>query len=369
MNFFFSRFKTRTLFGFVFFTHILLAQDKMYLNDGSVYGINLRTSDIKKGLFIVPKTINGNQVFYNYTRLDIDKIITTDSNLVKVILKYDSELGRLFAFTNSQNKTIFYADHWYTLNVLKSEKKNELEEKKKYKIAVKDSTQKAQNKLDFKFAFRLTNTMSIFSLNNAQTSENQGSNSLTQTITKKHYVTFFSPSFGFSYLNKRKSLHDIELGIISANSDFNQTQVTNSQTTYTTSGVDKTKVGVSLMYRFSFFFFKNSKSKFLPSLGLSTGAFFEYSTLKPLVKSSFPQSTFLISVPFYIEPALNYFVTSNCFLFVSVPIKVNQLNYKSIFLDNSVVPTHLRTTTAFSGDSFFKTDTWMLRFGLVVKLK
>lgn len=351
------------------FTNSILGQDKMYLNDGKSFGINLRTSDIKKGLFIVPKYVNGNQVLYNYTRLDVEKIITKDSNLVKTILNFDYELGRLFAFTNAENKTIFYADHWNNLNVLKAQKKDAILVKKKNKIIANDSIQKAFKKLDFKFGLRLTNTMSIFSFDEKLQTINPGSNYIYQTTTKKLYLTFFSPSFGFSYLGKRKNLHDFELGIISKTNDFNQTQITTSQSTFNTSGTDKNKFGISLFYRFSYFFFKNSKSKFLPSFGLGIGAIFEHSSINPLLKTSLPTSIFSISMPIYIEPTLNYFISNNCFLFLAIPIKINQLTYKNTYLDNPIIPLDLRRTVEINGDTFFKTDIWSLRLGLVVKLK
>lgn len=350
------------------FRNTLLAQDKMYLNDGKSFGINLRTSDIKKGLFIVPKSINGTQLFYNYTRLDVEKIITKDSNLVKTILNFDYELGRLFAFEKGK-QTIFYYEYWNNLNVLKAQKKDSMLLKKKNKLIANDSIQKTFKKLDFKFGLRLTNTMSIFSFDEIKQSINPGNNDIDQVTTKKHYLTFFSPSFGFSYLGKRKNLHDFELGIISKTNDFNQTQKTTNQSTFNTSGSDKNKFGISLFYRFSYFFFKNSKSKFLPSLGLGIGAIFERSSINPLSKASFSSSLFSISVPIYIEPTLNYFFSNNCFLFLAMPIKINQLTYKNIYLDNPAVPLDLRRTTEIKGDSFFNTDVYSLKLGLVVKLK
>ena len=189
-------------------------------------------------------------------------------------------------------------------------------------------------------------------------------------ISNGHTLNLISPSIAFSIVGKKKSIHDFEIGYTNYQFNNNYTvEVKPYSDPVITNGSKFFFSRVTLGYRYNFIFMKKSTSKLLPSIGFSVYPTYTYNKSVPLISTSFINENHTFSLPIFIEPTVNYFISPRCFIFISIPLKINDIYYRIQRADNPNIPLNMRTIWGVYGETFGKNWTWYLRFGVCIKLK
>jgi hypothetical protein len=217
--------------------------------------------------------------------------------------------------------------------------------------------------LDYKYALKIYN-LSTFEENNKTRRVNNSAsyyyNFKSTTLQVLH------PTIAFQWKAKKNNFHEMELTSLIVGKLSTKTEILNDSTNsiQTLNGSDLINSAISLRYEYIMNFSKSKVNKLLPSLGFGFNPYFKRNKYFPKVSSIFPTSESYFGIRTFINPRLTYFITSNLFIDINIPICFFDTYYFTDKEDNPSVPANERKIVLFSYNQFPKIFSGRIGFGI-----
>lgn len=205
--------------------------------------------------------------------------------------------------------------------------------------------------LDFKSALKVYN-LTLFeeqsksrTLNDSTSYRNQNSSTILQIL---------HPTLAFQWKSKKNNFHEIELTSLVFGKNKTKTEIVNDSTnnSQTINGGDHTKTIISVRYEYIVNFKKLKESKLVPSIGFGINPYYRQANYSPIISSSFPNSEISVGVRNFITPRLTYFLSSNFFVDLNIPLCFFDTFILNDKENNPVIPVSHRSISSFNFDLF-----------------
>ncbi len=111
-------------------------------------------------------------------------------------------------------------------------------------------------------------------------------------------------------------------------------------------------VDVSVGYKYHFNFMKRKTSRWIPSVGVGTHAFFRKMNFAATEGVPFEITHKGGGLQFYVQPAITCHINQRVFLSLSIPVNVVTAELRSDYYDNPAIPAEQRSITVLNSTGF-----------------
>ena len=217
--------------------------------------------------------------------------------------------------------------------------------------------------LDYKYALKVYNLTTFEEHTRSRRLSDTASYRLQYTST---VLQILHPTIAIQWKTSKNNFHEIELTSLMLGKLGAKTEIINDTTNIgkILNGNDLITTAISIRYEYILNFSKSKDRKLVPSLGFGVNSYYRQNNYTPKISSSFPTSEKYLGIRTFINPRLTYYLTSNFFIDVNIPICFFDSYFLTDKEDNPTIPVQERTINSFNYNQFPKIFSGRIGVGL-----